>query len=1174
MPDIDPRALQDALNNLNNVSAVVTATMEALAEKERLVLEILERISSRFEDVGTDAKALVSHVSATKQELSDLLRLVNLTNAKGIFDRRTLKEVHDHLEGIARLADKISRTPGYSAVEQSRAKKVYGEIRKLLEEVDEKARKAYSSLNKPLDADMVKKFTKTFEDLGFTLSSVHAKVEKMRGPVEALGKSFRELFGDLSPRMLDPFMRAFDRMQSRKERGALVKREAEENIARGVGAFKEKAAKSKTRLGRFFRDIPFDETGKVDEAELAKMDAATRRNLRQRAGTISRMKPAEMEEMLGEFTERQGIGGVVEKFLMGRAVRRAAGRMAAGEAVGDEAVGIGMMARGGGSMVAGGAEAGAAGLGELAGEAAPVIAILALLREGFDGMIESNKDLYARLGTGGGLFTGPQAPASALQNVRMNLTPLLNLYGQTYDSNLKMAEAITKFGVSVGDLSDLGNDLNNNIIGKAGGPVGGGIATTVFGGARLAGLDQVAATEQVMKLLQQYHQSLEGTDAFFNKLNMDTKAAGITSVKYIQILDEISGQFDHMARGIDDVTSALRMLGHTGILTSEQVTDALKAMTTKTTPEVGAFLAMQPAFAQKTARALRAAQTADVGTQAENAYNALVDAFQSTGMTKEDAAKRLKAQGITVDTLSDLRTNAAAKATMVAGQVLTGVGDATRKQAVGSALENLQAGRQALQATTNYLANPTRGALELAFQPNMGPAAAVAMNITKLQQVLMRAGGLGQTPEAAMRTFILHPEQMAGRAMEINQLANALQLNPEDIPKLRTAVMAGAGAEIQDALKGALPTEEYQKIAGYLGMGAGATKEDVIGRLGSSTDDQTKAMEGLSSDWDTFTQLWERGGPLSKTLEDSAKAQGLELKTQAARDLGMALTTTNDYLKEITDFLTHQIYELMTDILEAIPGHKVNPAEQARKVAELERSRGLSSDTSLALRSMTGELGGWGVGPRATVQTDLEKAKNIQANLQAEVDRMRGDVADAQAAAEKDPTKKAAADKAASDLADKQQMLMQVGTSIDSSQKALQQLQDYKAGKVTLTDPQGKGVLSVFEHMRGILALGTEGAPAWWKEYYHPERALPRGAQAGAAATSPAVEGVRPSAEKGTSIKTTNVSNSVTMGLAQAAPAKPVAPERSTEAVNPDTAGVAKAVVDQHKAASTRTMVQ
>ena len=70
------------------------------------------------------------------------------------------------------------------------------------------------------------------------------------------------------------------------------------------------------------------------------------------------------------------------------------------------------------------------------------------------------------------------------------------------------------------------------------------------------------------------------------------------------------------------------------------------------------------------------------------------------------------------------------------------------------------------------------------------------------------------------------------------------------------------------------------------------------------------------------------------------------------------------------------------------------------------------------------------------------------------------------------------------------------------------------------------------------------------------------------------MEGVRPSAEKGTSIKTTNVSNSVTMGLAQAAPAKPVAPEKSTEAVNPDTAGVAKAVVDQHKAASTRTMVQ
>jgi len=382
--------------------------------------------------------------------------------------------------------------------------------------------------------------------------------------------------------------------------------------------------------------------------------------------------------------------------------------------------------------------------------------------------------------------------------------------------------------------------------------------------------------------------------------------------------------------------------------------------------------------------------------------------------------------------------------------------------------------------------------------------------------------------------------------------------------------MAGAGAEIQDALKGALPTEEYEKIAGYLGMGAGATKEDVIGRLGSSTDDQTKAMEGLSSDWDTFTQLWERGGPLSKTLEDSAKAQGLELKTQAARDLGMALTDTNTYLKEISDFLKHEIFGLMTDILESIPGHKVNPAEQARKVAELERSRGMAGDTNAILKSMTGELGDFG--PKATVQTDLDKARNIQANLQAEVDRMRGDVADAQAAAEKDPTKKAAADKAASDLADKQQMLMQVGATVDSSQKALQQFQDYEAGKTKLTETQAEGIQGVFEGLQH--RMGGSFGGTRYDLFYHPERALPRGAQPGAAATSPAVEGVRPAAEKGTSIKTTNVSNSVTMGLAQAAPAKPVAPEKSTEAVNPDTAGVAKAVVDQHKAASTRTMVQ
>jgi hypothetical protein len=512
----------------------------------------------------------------------------------------------------------------------------------------------------------------------------------------------------------------------------------------------------------------------------------------------------------------------------------------------------------------------------------------------------------------------------------------------------------------------------------------------------------------------------------------------------------------------------------------------------------------------------------------------------------------------------------------------------------------------------------------------MGPAAAVAMNITKLQQVLMRAGGLGQTPEAAMRTFMLHPEQMAGRAMEINQLAQALQLSPEDIPKLRTSVLAGAGAEIQDALKGALPTEEYKKIAGYLGMGAGASKEDVVKRLQGSTDDQAKAMEGLAGDWDTFTQIWQRGGTLSKTLEESAKAQGLEFKTQAARDLGMALTDTNQYLKEISDFLKNQIFGLMTDILESIPGHKVNAAEQSRKVAEKEQSRGVREDTSAILKSMTGEMGEFG--PRATVQTDIEKAKNVQANLQAEVDRLRGDVAEAKDAANKPETVEAnkrlveqraaeltksqadlqaardaakaeptAANKAMvgqletvvrtrssmldeakraaeapekavkqkeAELADRRRMLSEVGVTIDTSQKALEQFKDYEAGKAKMTEPQAQAAQGVFEQLQHRMGADM------YKPYYHPGQAVPKQLQPGAAATSPAVEGVKPAADRGTSIKTTTVSNSVTMGLAQAAPAKPTAPEKSTEKVNPDTSGVAKAVVEQHNAASTRTMVQ
>jgi len=772
------------------------------------------------------------------------------------------------------------------------------------------------------------------EGVTAVLDTVREKIEKLRRPARALGDTFRDTFGAMGIGMLEPFMRAWDKATSTMDRGRRAAEQARDNLVKGAGVFKQRmvtfeAEKGPNEATGFMKDLAGlidPKTGTIPKNAISKMDPALLQQLKERANVVKGMKQADLSEMVGGIS---GRGAGISSRISAMALQSAAKSIAAEEGIGATASGgIAATVGGGGEAAVGAGEMGAGALGEAAG-GGPIgifIGAISLLRDAFDGMIKSNQQIFDKLGQSG-LFAGRTSGAAAFQNVRMNLTPGMNLYGQTYEKNIDIAAAINKFGVSVADLSETNNRLEQNIIGKAGGRPGEGIAATIFGGARLAGLDQTAATEQIMKLLQQYHLSLEGTDAFFNKLNIDIRAAGITSTKYIQILDDISGQFDHMARGVNDVTSALRMLGHTGLLTSEQVEDAMKAMiTTKTTPEMGAFMALH--MTRGTQQMLQATQGVDVEQQADDAYKALLDAYKSAGFSEDQARAKLGQSGVTKESLVSNPTTAG-MATMAAARDLEGKGDATKKQAVGATLNQLTAGQQALQQTNLFVKNPTtRNALEFAFAPNQSPAMTAAMNITKLQQTLMKAG-VGKNVNEAMSKFILHPEEVVKRSMEINKFATAFQLNPEDIPKLRTLQLAASGARINEAMMGTGNVDDhtYKKIAGYLGLKPTATREDVMKDLKGSASEQQKAMEGLAGDWETFSSNFEAGGAMAKVFADSAKKQGEELSDTMKKSLGEALTTTDDYLKQITQILINLVYGTLTKILDFFGGNTMPKAE-------------------------------------------------------------------------------------------------------------------------------------------------------------------------------------------------------------------------------------------------------
>src|SRR5271157_843299 len=1144
----DPKTLQEFLNTMNKVNTVMEATLTMMVDKGREFNVMMEEMSSKWRNFGVDAKKAASAAASVKKEFSDVLDLVKNLHDKKPFDNKSLGDVRRELSEIVKNVNKIKDTSLFPKEKQGSldALKVF---KSLLDEISRKTKEAGKSLDSSFDYEIIKKCNKAMENLEVHLSSVHQKLERLRSPLESAGKTFRDLFGDMGGRFTAPLMQAYDRAQAMREKGQYARDIAKRQMATGTEQFKEKVRTGQGRVSGLMREVPLTEDGGIDIEAINAMGLKDRRRLARKARAIGRMGDVDLQGEMGELSGRGGVRGALEARLAGKGVRSLAEALSAeGGEVGVGGITrtvIGGIVRGGGSAAAGGGEMGAAAMGAAAMGAASapiaaVVGVLALLREGFDAMVESNKDIFAKLGGGGGMFTGGQAPAQAFQAVRANLTPGMNMYGQTYAANLDAAESITKFGVSVADLTDRTNDISKNIIGLAGGRPGQGIATTVYGGARLAGLDVKGATEEIMKLLQQYHESLEGTDTFFNMLNEDTKAAGITSMKYIQILDEISGSFDSMARGVDDVTSSLRMLGHTGLLTSEQVSNSMKTMMNKsTTPEVGAFLAMK--MTPESKKSMLAAQKMDVGDQAQRAYDSLVDAFKSAGMTEDQAHQKLGTQGITTETLADINSNAAAKATMVAGRDLTGVGDAVKKQAVGSALENLQAGRNALTSTPNFLRNPTaQNALQFSFQPNIGPAAAVAENTTKLQQALMMAG-VGRSPQEVMNTFMLHPERMAAHAMEINKMAETLQLNPEDIPKLRTPVLAAAGAQIAEAQKGTLPEEDYKKIASYVGLAPGATKADVIERLNSSTDEQTKAMEGLAGDWDTFTEMFQRGGPLAKAYADAAKAQGADLRSQAAKDLSAAMTPTGTYLQQIWDVLLHKVFAVLTDIFESIPFHKT-AADDAKEATDYEKAHGVTRQMAEDINYMvSGEFGKPG---QSTILTDLEKSKNIQANLQKELDKA----------------------KATGNKGDVAKLSGLLEAEKNTTAEAERSLDMWRKGKATSLEAESiKGAFRQFQSTQALQAYGA---------FYHPEQGTPAAAQPGAASQAPGALAVLPEAPRAGNVSVSTITNNAITGLAVAASTTPKAPEQSTEESITDATDTAKAIVDQTMTGNKRTMVQ
>ncbi len=579
-----------------------------------------------------------------------------------------------------------------------------------------------------------------------------------------------------------------------------------------------------------------------------------------------------------------------------------------------------------------GGEAAAATIGgTVAAVAAPVAAIagvLIALKEAFDGMAEDNKKMFSAIGAGGIAGGGYMAMQQARSLLRMP-GELGFKYGQTEPRNLEMIQEMIKYGMGTPELFRPGavKSLKNTFLGEAGVS---GLAGVAFGPAMVAGMDTRQASEETMKLIVQYGKSMESVHKFFVMLSADVDASGISTSKYLEIIDDVNSHFSLLTKSLGDVVSVLRTLGSTGMLTGESLKEFSQAfMVPKGAPlPWRAYLLATAPQALKTGM-LRGME-ANVRTLGGDVYNSLVDALKTTGMT-ENAAQKELSDKYGIKSGADIESQDASYMTGVISDISGRAGEKGQEytQAAGTTLETLTT--QVAQVIKGRRALAPGGSMKdiLEFLP--GPQTPGNEMTINLLNALKAVAGTGSDEEAYRR--LIAPRQ--GEERITNQLL-ASQLAPlgnqkvEEIMKLVGKPLKTAGDLVRQAAEGRLSpilakdylpgiAESINKVSKNTEQIDVSQNIDDLGKAVKSRLEKNfalrgEATRGMAVRLDLLSDIANQDSDLNQSNAKDAEDRGNVLQRHNLEQ-AIGIRDTNDWLEAIWSVLTNQIYWLLSNTL-------------------------------------------------------------------------------------------------------------------------------------------------------------------------------------------------------------------------------------------------------------------
>jgi len=324
-----------------------------------------------------------------------------------------------------------------------------------------------------------------------------------------------------------------------------------------------------------------------------------------------------------------------------------------------------------------GLESGLEGLMAVAPEIIIPLTILAeaikLLIGVFDTYVKQNQDVEKNLGKAGIFNQQGVGGGEAFARARAALNPAIGgqglPLGMTFERNVELAGAFANAGYSprVGD-KDL-QDRANAAPGAQGEFMKGSMGEAqriVMGVSRIGGLTDAEGTENLIKLLNTYHETMASSEMFMTRINKDTQAAGISTTKYLKIIDEVNSAFDKMGKSLEQVTGIMRQLTRYGGISSETLKDLMEGLL-NAGPKSGMGDAALSGYAQTLLQGSPLLE-AQRGVE-KKTLNNYMDNFNV-------AAKRAKKDGIDKDAINKLIENqdwtgAESKANEMGGVILS-----------------------------------------------------------------------------------------------------------------------------------------------------------------------------------------------------------------------------------------------------------------------------------------------------------------------------------------------------------------------------------------------------------------------------------------------------------------------------------------------------------------------